>query len=314
MEGLLPFLLYATLRKPSGEDAMPELDETLLADVQVTLNWATRRHWKPGDCIRDWPGFSDSLGVYYIERGGLEVAMSGGEWTLTPGSIFLVPPRVVRDRLETTHGAVWTSIGIVPLLHGRLPLAELIPAPGLWDIQGGERERLLHWLDCIIAFWEKGNGDGRSPLAESGRPRGHTGRLIAEGMAKAIFALCWQHFRPGLTQHAATLRAPVWLLDALHRMRSRPESSVSAVCQAVGVSPAHLRRMFHRYIGQSPQAYLSECRLATARSLIETTDDTIAAISAEVGFESLSHFTTLFTQRYQVSPARYRQARRRGFA
>jgi AraC-like DNA-binding protein len=288
------------------------LDETLLADVDVTLAWAAFRVWKAGDRLLEWTGSDRALGIYFVEQGVLDVTLGGNCWHLGPGQFFLLPPLIQRDRLATVRGATWISVGIVPMLHGRLPLAGLIPAPNLWTLAEPQRQTLISWLHYLVDAWEEGPAGSLPVLANPGRPRGQTQRLIAEGMAKAIFALCWQELRPESVQNAASLQAPDWLLDTLYQIRKTPAITLTEICNRTGISAAHLRRMFHRYIGQSPHAYLSQCRLERARTLLETTSLTIATVAIEVGFDSLSHFTKLFTQHYRVSPARYRQNHKKG--
>jgi AraC-like DNA-binding protein len=286
------------------------LDDTLLSDVDVAVHWAQRREWQPGDRLTNWSAGAGALGFYVVFDGTVEVDIAGNSWRLRPNDIFLVPPRLQRDRIETPHGATWLTLGILPRLHGRLSLMDLLPSPFLWRVSPALYPRLIGWFEGIIEAFEDSPDNINPSIARTRRPRSRADRLIAEGLAKAIFGLCWRELRPQSSATVTSLDIPLWLLETLQRVRQSPDQPLPGLCQAAGVSPAHMRRMFHRYLGQSPQVYITEVRLQTARLLLETTDRTVAAIAAEVGFDSLSHFTQLFAHRYHTPPARYRQLRR----
>ena len=84
--------------------------------------------------------------------------------------------------------------------------------------------------------------------------------------------------------------------------------TVDDMAAAAGLSKAHFSREFRRAFGESPHAYLLTRRLERAASLLLTTDRTVTDICFSVGLASLGSFTTSFTRRFGVSPARYRRA------
>ncbi|MBX6330677.1 MAG: helix-turn-helix transcriptional regulator [Gemmatimonadaceae bacterium] len=77
--------------------------------------------------------------------------------------------------------------------------------------------------------------------------------------------------------------------------------TLDSLARAVEVSPFHLARVFHRETGMPIHQYLLQLRLALA---VERLGDGVAigAVALDLGFSSHSHFTTLFRQRYGVSP------------
>jgi AraC family transcriptional regulator len=77
--------------------------------------------------------------------------------------------------------------------------------------------------------------------------------------------------------------------------------TLGALARAVDVSPFHLARVFHRETGVPIHQYLLQLRLAVA---VERLGDgtPVGTLALDLGFSSHSHFTTLFRQRYGVSP------------
>jgi AraC-like DNA-binding protein len=271
-------------------------DETLLADVQVRLEWASHRRWSPGEAIHGSHPAAPAL--FLVAHGVLRVDLAdGSSWRAPAGAVLLLPGGLRRERIAAAgagDGADWLSLGLRPRLYGRLPVDGPFARTRLWEPDAATGGRLLRWA-----------GEAAELFADEA----NAGRAAAEGLAKAVFALCWREAGDEDTAAVAP-GAPDWLLRALRRAAEHPETTLGALCDGAAVSPAHLRRTFHRYVGVSPQAYLTDRRLERARELLAATDLLVAAVAERVGFDSASHFTRLFTARFGASPARYRQQSR----
>lgn len=87
---------------------------------------------------------------------------------------------------------------------------------------------------------------------------------------------------------------------------------LTALADTFTVSTRTLLRRFAEGAGQSPLDYLRSARVRRARHLLETTDRTVAAISAAVGYQDAGTFAALFTKHTGQRPTTYRAAFRRG--
>jgi len=83
--------------------------------------------------------------------------------------------------------------------------------------------------------------------------------------------------------------------------------SLADIAAAAGVSSRTLTRRFQAETGQSPIQWLIGVRIRQAQELLETTDRTVDAIAARVGFPSTSSFRDHFGQIVGVSPGAYRK-------
>ncbi|SPL99649.1 Transcriptional regulator, AraC family [[Actinomadura] parvosata subsp. kistnae] len=86
---------------------------------------------------------------------------------------------------------------------------------------------------------------------------------------------------------------------------------LAALSAAFQVSTRTLLRRFAEETGQSPLAYLQAARVRRARHLLETTDRTVAGISAAVGYADPGAFAALFARHTGRRPRDYRAAFRR---
>ena len=110
---------------------------------------------------------------------------------------------------------------------------------------------------------------------------------------------------------AETDGIPPWLEALLIQMQKRENFSqglgrLEALAQR---SPGYLSRVFRRYLGQTPTAYINALRLDFAKSLLLSTRLSIVEVSLEAGFENLSHFYHLFRGRFHAAPGDFRRAR-----
>jgi AraC-like DNA-binding protein len=87
---------------------------------------------------------------------------------------------------------------------------------------------------------------------------------------------------------------------------AEPFSLDNTAC-AAGLSSYHFARIFRQYTGLTPYAYLTQQRLARAKTLLQTTGLTIKEICFACGFNNTSHFATTFRERVGISPSEHRR-------
>lgn len=87
--------------------------------------------------------------------------------------------------------------------------------------------------------------------------------------------------------------------------------TIQHLCRIANYSPAHLRRLFVRTFGVSPQAYIMQKRIEAAKEqLLEHTGNGIEAIALSLGFSSASYFCKQFKQHVGMTPMAYQKKRK----
>ena len=84
-------------------------------------------------------------------------------------------------------------------------------------------------------------------------------------------------------------------------------TSLSVVAEACGLSVSHFSRAFRRSTGLSPNAWLQQCRVETAKAMLRRGDLSLCMIALACGFADQSHFTRTFTRRVGLSPGAWRR-------
>jgi len=83
--------------------------------------------------------------------------------------------------------------------------------------------------------------------------------------------------------------------------------SVSTLAKDVGLTPAHLGRLFRAAVGTTPHARLMDVRFRHATRLLSITRLPVVEVGIRSGCFDPSHFVRDFQLRYQLSPAQYRE-------
>lgn len=97
------------------------------------------------------------------------------------------------------------------------------------------------------------------------------------------------------------------LLDRLLAQLSDPPG-LDALAQELGMSRRSLTRHFHKTTGMSVGDWITSARMRRSQELLETTDISLEAIAAEVGYGSATALRQQFRTRYGVSPQAWKKS------
>lgn len=82
--------------------------------------------------------------------------------------------------------------------------------------------------------------------------------------------------------------------------------NIEAVARAIHISPTHLRRLFHKKRGTSPQAMLTRIQFDRALWLMRDLTTPLERVAEDSGFGSASAFSRAFKFEFGMSPKAYR--------
>lgn len=113
-----------------------------------------------------------------------------------------------------------------------------------------------------------------------------------------------------LFQKGGDLPKPILRACQLIRERFRDDPAQEDIARAVGLSPGHFSRQFHRRTGLRYKEYVNEVRLQETRRALRESDQPVTQIAFESGFRSISQFNRQFKSHHGVSPRDYRRRHR----
>lgn len=121
-------------------------------------------------------------------------------------------------------------------------------------------------------------------------------------------------FKDALFEIVRTQHGGAKQQDVLTRLQDYIDSNISmpltnrSLGEAMGYNPNYLNQLVLRMTDLSLHKYVLHRRLARATELLAATRKPLGEISAELGFCSVSHFSSFFKQTTGVTPAQYRKS------
>jgi AraC-like DNA-binding protein len=89
----------------------------------------------------------------------------------------------------------------------------------------------------------------------------------------------------------------------IHAHYTRANLTVEQVADAAGCTPTHLAHIFRRELDATVRQTIIDCRLRTARRLLETGRYLVKEAAFLSGWRSPHHFSNTFASRYGIRPA-----------
>jgi RpiB/LacA/LacB family sugar-phosphate isomerase len=83
--------------------------------------------------------------------------------------------------------------------------------------------------------------------------------------------------------------------------------SVTELAQVVGMSQYYFSKLFKMSTGTTPHQYVMRQRVERAQELLRETQTPLAQVATQVGFETQSHFTSVFRRLVGATPKHYRE-------
>jgi len=87
--------------------------------------------------------------------------------------------------------------------------------------------------------------------------------------------------------------------------------TIQRISEMIGLKPNYAMTLFQSTFGTTLITYLTELRVSSAQRLLVTTDDTVANIALNSGFNSISRFNAAFKAICEMSPRDYRKTFRK---
>jgi AraC-like DNA-binding protein len=260
--------------------------------IEIQLTWAELHRWNAGKSLqqKSLPAYAVWLGV----EGEVEAHHASRSWRVGPGEALIYPAHAARE-ITVRRDALWYSMGLLASSPGCSALLSVPDAPLCW------RPRHQSLFPAIAAALLQANVNLHEQASSENV-------LMRDGLLHAFFGVLWSECGTQTLDAAAGANWPSWLAVAVQVLRDRPQTSMAALADEVGISPAQLRRGFNEYLGTSPQNYVRVKRLNAARLMIEATDLPIHRIAKTHGFSSAALFTRTIKQAFGLAPLELRRA------
>lgn len=96
------------------------------------------------------------------------------------------------------------------------------------------------------------------------------------------------------------------LLEYIHNNYMYP-ISLADLAKQINTSTREVVRIFNKHIDSTPLQYINNYRLQRAKVMLKDTNLTVTEIATKVGYESSSHFTKSFKDKFLITPSSFKK-------
>ena len=157
------------------------------------------------------------------------------------------------------------------------------------------------WLENSIRF---SVGEGSSSNAGTG--------LVLAKLSEVLFVETLRRYintlPPDQTGWLAGARDPMvgQAMALMHKTPAHPWT-VAELARHVGLSRTRFAERFRHFLGEPPMAYLARWRVKLGAEILQSTEDSVAEIAANVGYGSEAAFNRAFKRELKCPPAQFRR-------
>lgn len=235
----------------------------------------------------------DELQITWISEGELEYCINGDKFKLGSDKLVLVQSHQLHSSHTTTSDVKTLCINFTPEIFHPLILKKYIQP--MLDSHAFAYSLLLLKPYQIIMLKKLQNWK-KEPL----------GYFSVMNFLSQVFEEILKEFEEDTeTPDREETRLFHEMLGFVHANFAQPLSMKDIADSAI-LNKNRCTALFKKYTNMSPIKYLNEYRLYTAKNMILHTDKSISDISADVGYNQISHFIEQFRLSYGMSPLKYR--------
>ena len=159
---------------------------------------------------------------------------------------------------------------------------------------------------CLLQFSVKNRPFFETAFSElyriwSGREKGYYARATSY-FYRIIAELVKEGEEEGCEQAFLKLQPAV---SKIYSDYSRTELSVSGLAEYIGVSETYFRRIFIKYMGETPLSFITRVRIDYAAEYLDGGFYNVESVSEMCGFNDAKYFATVFKKIKGVSPSDY---------
>ncbi|MCI9331507.1 MAG: AraC family transcriptional regulator [Oscillibacter sp.] len=232
--------------------------------------------------------------LLFVNAGEGTYLINGINYPIFPGDFLLTNQGDLHEVQSATHREIGTiCFGIGDLaLRGLPPGCLTLAEDGFVRPVGGKYEQIYNLCQLLYEQMKLGTSQGKA---------------IAHHLFLALLPLALSFpadERKERQTESMVMANRVGQYIAVHYAEPL---TLEQIGEALKVSPYHMAHVFKEVTGFSPIQYAIRRRMGEAQNLLISTDFSAAQIAVMVGYDSASHFNSIFKRVVGLPPVRYRQ-------
>ncbi|WP_369693694.1 helix-turn-helix domain-containing protein [Lentibacillus sp. CBA3610] len=229
--------------------------------------------------------------LFYIVKGKGAFVLTDYDVPVQENDLVIINPHIEHTERSNKHDSLeYIALGIEGLSFW---LTEEKNEPiGLYTYQG-ERNDILFYLNKLLEEVQQSNDDYE---------------VICQNIIEILIVKLWRERKITIekTKPKELNKTTAFVKHYLNQ-NFRNDITLDMLATAGHINKYYLAHTFKKDMGISPIEYLNRIRIKEAKTLLETTDYSIADIAEINGFSSLSFFSQAFKRETSFAPSAYRK-------
>jgi AraC-like DNA-binding protein len=263
-------------RPAPPQPTTPDPDETTLVRLPrlLTAGGGPQHGSTP---VHDHPGHE----LVLLDRGRCLIHAEGRELVGLPPTLFFFPAGVGHDQINAAGASSWYCT-----FHCR---GRSFPR-NAQAVRLDPEDPVVTWLPALA--------------------RHHLSADAVPGAENALLLAILERLAERIDRQLGEQALPPPLRAALRHLDRHLAGSLTAheLARAAGVGPGHLRTLFRRHLGTTPQACHRDRRLDLAAKLLRGSYLGVGEAAAACGWRDPEYFSRLFARRFGRSPHAWRRS------
>ncbi len=241
-----------------------------------------------------------------IKEGTADFLIGSGRYVLGAGTGIFINSQVIH-RFEAAESVIIPNMVFSPsllapedsLIYRKYvqPVLDSAAECQIFSAGDSAQAEILRTLADVFAVQEMENGC----------------EIKTEELLLKLWRLLYDNM--DITENTSAPQAPARtqaqlqiMLQYIHKNYPN-QISLDDIAETVALGKSSVFSIFHKNIHTSPISYLVHYRLKRAAKLLVTTQDSVAAIARDTGFENVGYFCRKFKEVFQVTPGEYRKGK-----
>lgn len=252
----------------------------------------------------------DRYEVVYVHAGKGTFFINQTLYDMRPGDLFAIPGNTIhRSMTDEDDPIVSTALFFSPGFVQDDPFDVQYAVLGIYELARKQHTYRFELPDDLRTFTAETMAAMQAELKGQKTGYRHGIRLLLQQLLLGLNRYVHGSW-PGET--TAPSVGPAWVREALRQIDAHPNKGfrLAELAGQASVSPSHFSRVFKQLTGMNVTDYVNAKRVMSAKELLANSDESIARIAEQCGFDALPHFYRTFRQMAGLTPAQYRKEAR----
>ena len=243
--------------------------------------------------------FHDFYELSLIYEGESDFLVNGEQIKVLPGTIHMVTPSDYHMQM-TEEGQTFRYLNFIftsDLLDDKLAMVlEDHTHPICLKLDEEQTKKIFSFANELLAEYESLASDAPSPFCEE---------LIERGIEFLCILIARSLPQGDSSENDHLL--PIRQALSIIRREYRRTLILQEVAEKVYLSSAYFSQLFHKTVGVSFSAYLTDYRLQIASRYLSSDTLPLKEVAPLCGFPTFPYFSAAFKKRFGISPSAYRK-------